>query len=148
MNNHLAISLQPYGGHCGFIDFFPFSCWYEGEIEQILDAVGRNVMNTASIESLSNREQFLSLVIERLGRSPIDFKEKLDFIKRSKNRPEPHSAAGVLLILHHTGSHIQPGEQGEFIFQLIKRSARVSQPGNLTVQAACCTASWTQFSRP
>jgi len=35
-NNHLAISLQSYGGHCGFIDFFPLSCWYEGEIERIL----------------------------------------------------------------------------------------------------------------
>jgi hypothetical protein len=33
---HLRISLQPYGGHCGFIDFFPFRCWYEGEIERIL----------------------------------------------------------------------------------------------------------------
>jgi uncharacterized protein len=36
VNNHLAISLQSYGGHCGFIDFFPYSCWYEREIERIL----------------------------------------------------------------------------------------------------------------
>ncbi len=35
-NSHLAIFLQSYGGHCGFIDFFPLSCWYEGEIERIL----------------------------------------------------------------------------------------------------------------
>jgi len=35
-NRYLSISLQRYGGHCGFIDFFPFRCWYEGEIEQIL----------------------------------------------------------------------------------------------------------------
>ena len=35
-SRYLRISLQAYGGHCGFIDFFPFECWYEGEIERIL----------------------------------------------------------------------------------------------------------------
>ena len=35
-NRYLTLSLQAYGGHCGFIDFPPFKCWYEGEIEQIL----------------------------------------------------------------------------------------------------------------
>jgi uncharacterized protein len=35
-NRYLSLSLQAYGGHCGFIDFPPFKCWYEGEIEQIL----------------------------------------------------------------------------------------------------------------
>lgn len=33
---YLRISLQPYGGHCGFIDFPPFTCWYQGKIERIL----------------------------------------------------------------------------------------------------------------
>jgi 8-oxo-dGTP pyrophosphatase MutT (NUDIX family) len=89
-------------------------------------------MNTTNAECLSNRDQFLSLVIEKLGRSPVDFKEKLDFIKKSKKAPESHSAAGVLLLLHHTGSDRQPGGEGEFIFQLIKRSARVAQPGDLS----------------
>ncbi len=32
----LRICLQPRGGHCGFIDVFPYSCWYEGEMERIL----------------------------------------------------------------------------------------------------------------
>jgi hypothetical protein len=35
-NRYLSLSLEAYGGHCGFIDFPPFKCWYEGEIEQIL----------------------------------------------------------------------------------------------------------------
>jgi uncharacterized protein len=35
-NRYLTLSLQAYGGHCGFIDFPPFKCWYEGEIEQIM----------------------------------------------------------------------------------------------------------------
>jgi predicted alpha/beta-fold hydrolase len=35
-NRYLSFSLQAYGGHCGFIDFPPFKCWYEEEIERIL----------------------------------------------------------------------------------------------------------------
>jgi len=35
-NKYLRLSVQTYGGHCGFIDFFPFKCWYEEEIEQII----------------------------------------------------------------------------------------------------------------
>ncbi len=35
-NKYLRLSIQKYGGHCGFIDFFPFKCWYEEEIEQII----------------------------------------------------------------------------------------------------------------
>ncbi|MGZ3577902.1 MAG: hypothetical protein ACXWMO_03300 [Syntrophales bacterium] len=89
-------------------------------------------MNTVNVEPLSNREQFLSLVVDKLGRAPIDFKEKLDSIKKSKKGPEAHSAAGVLLLLHYTGSDMQSGGEGEFIFQLIKRSARVAQPGDLS----------------
>ena len=81
-------------------------------------------MSIVNTETLSSREQFLSLVVEKLGKAPIDFKEKLDFINKSKGAAEPHSAAGVLLLIHHTG--------GEFIFQLIKRSARVAQPGDLS----------------
>jgi len=35
-NRHLQLSIQTHGGHCGFIDFFPYRCWYESEIERIL----------------------------------------------------------------------------------------------------------------
>ena len=34
-SRYLDISLQAYGGHCGFLDFSPYYCWYEREIEQI-----------------------------------------------------------------------------------------------------------------
>jgi len=33
---YLHLSVQSYGGHGGFLDFFPFKCWYEREIDQIL----------------------------------------------------------------------------------------------------------------
>ena len=35
-NKYLHISIQKYGGHCGFIDFLPFTCWSEREIANIL----------------------------------------------------------------------------------------------------------------
>jgi uncharacterized protein len=35
-NRYLRLSIQEYGGHCGFINFPPFQCWYEKEIEHIL----------------------------------------------------------------------------------------------------------------
>ncbi len=35
-NRYLSLSLQAYGGHCGFIEFSPLKCWYEEEIERIL----------------------------------------------------------------------------------------------------------------
>jgi hypothetical protein len=34
-NSYLHLSLQTYGGHCGFINFCPFECWYERKIEKI-----------------------------------------------------------------------------------------------------------------
>jgi predicted alpha/beta-fold hydrolase len=32
----LQLSLQRYGGHCGFLDPFPWGCWYERNIARIL----------------------------------------------------------------------------------------------------------------
>ena len=33
----LAVSIQRYGGHCGFLDPFPWGCWYERRISALLD---------------------------------------------------------------------------------------------------------------
>jgi uncharacterized protein len=32
INGHLRLSVQRYGGHCGFLDPFPQGCWYERTI--------------------------------------------------------------------------------------------------------------------
>jgi len=90
-------------------------------------------MNVINAECLSNKDQFLSLVAEKLGRCPIDFTETMNFIRMPRNDREVHSAAGVLLLLHYRGNDKAPaGAEGEFIFQLIKRSASVAQPGDLS----------------
>jgi predicted alpha/beta-fold hydrolase len=37
-NPHLHLSLQKFGGHCGFLDPFPWGCWYERRIAHIIQA--------------------------------------------------------------------------------------------------------------
>jgi len=90
-------------------------------------------MNIINAECLSDKDQFLSLIVDKLGRCSIDFTEKMNFIRASIRDSEAHSAAGVLLVLHYKGDDRAPiGTKGEFIFQLIKRSSRVAQPGDLS----------------
>jgi uncharacterized protein len=36
-NPHLQLSIQKYGGHCGFLDPFPWGCWYERRIAHIVE---------------------------------------------------------------------------------------------------------------
>ena len=35
-NPNLHLLIQRYGGHCGFLDFFPYACWYEKLIDRII----------------------------------------------------------------------------------------------------------------
>jgi predicted alpha/beta-fold hydrolase len=35
-NKYLQVLIQKYGGHCGFINFFPFTCWSEKKMADIL----------------------------------------------------------------------------------------------------------------
>jgi predicted alpha/beta-fold hydrolase len=37
-NRHLDLRIQRYGGHCGFLAPFPFGCWYERQIAEIIAA--------------------------------------------------------------------------------------------------------------
>ncbi|MDD5475692.1 MAG: alpha/beta fold hydrolase [Syntrophales bacterium] len=40
--NNLKLSIQRYGGHCGFLDPFPWGCWYEGVMDGIIErSIGR-----------------------------------------------------------------------------------------------------------
>ncbi len=79
------------------------------------------------------REEFLGQATERLGRHPSDFQTEMEEITSSAKTATPRLAAGVLLplIFRHSPRRGDPGE-GQFVFQLIKRSSRVSQPGDLS----------------
>ncbi len=37
MSPYLRLSLQQYGGHCGFLDPFPRGCWYERQIARLIE---------------------------------------------------------------------------------------------------------------
>jgi uncharacterized protein len=39
-NPHLHVSIQRSGGHCGFLDPFPFGCWYERRIAGLIRKTG------------------------------------------------------------------------------------------------------------
>ena len=82
---------------------------------------------------LKQKEPFRQAVVEKLGPLPIDFAEQWDFIHSTRHSSESYSAAGVLLLLYfrQDAASTMIG-QGEYCFQLIKRSARVSQPGDLS----------------
>jgi predicted alpha/beta-fold hydrolase len=36
-NGYLRVYVQRYGGHCGFLDPFPWGCWYERHIADIIE---------------------------------------------------------------------------------------------------------------
>ncbi len=36
-NPNLRLLIQRYGGHCGFLDFFPYDCWYDRLIERTIE---------------------------------------------------------------------------------------------------------------
>jgi len=85
------------------------------------------------LSCLSNKEDFLALVVEKLARCTIDYSEKIRFVHGTRTAAEPHAAAGVLLLLHfRSNDPVSDHNRGEFIFQLIKRSAKVTQPGDLS----------------
>ncbi len=79
------------------------------------------------------REEFLDRVVERLGRHPSDFSEGMREIKASGKSGASRLAAGVLLPLgFRTQSAGRRAEKAGFHFRLIKRSASVPQPGDLS----------------
>jgi 8-oxo-dGTP pyrophosphatase MutT (NUDIX family) len=91
------------------------------------------MMSAIDTGCLSNKERFLTLIVERLGKFPIDFTEKMRFVQSTSKPEESHLAAGVLLLLHFRSNNKSPMDNdGEFFFQLIKRSSRVTQPGDLS----------------
>lgn len=84
---------------------------------------------------LNNKYNTLKLIIDKLGTAPNDFSDQFNVIKERKKRNERWLAAGVLLLLLYKSEGETSTEKetgGEFVFQLIKRSALVPQGGDLS----------------
>jgi 8-oxo-dGTP pyrophosphatase MutT (NUDIX family) len=98
---------------------------------------------------LNEKEPFRRAVIENLGRTPIDFTDKWDFIQSGQYTAERYSAAGVLLLLHfREGTASSASAPGEYCFHLIKRSAQVSQPGDLSCPGGMLAPRLDAFLKP
>ena len=68
-------------------------------------------------------------IIERLGSIPIDYEERIGFIRSRNGTADRWLAAGVIILLHYHGG---TGPGSGFMLQLIKRSSLVPQPGDLS----------------
>jgi 8-oxo-dGTP pyrophosphatase MutT (NUDIX family) len=82
---------------------------------------------------LSSKEALLVHIRNRLGQCPLDFSEQWHAIRKTKHSGEERAAAGVLLLLHDKPSpQTSGGSSGGLVLQLIKRSNRVSQGGDIS----------------
>jgi len=78
---------------------------------------------------LSQKDYFPSFVSEKLTPILLDYDEKYEPIKNTASKGTSQMGAGVVLLLSYkkNGSH-----KPEYFFQLIKRSRRVSQAGDIS----------------
>jgi 8-oxo-dGTP pyrophosphatase MutT (NUDIX family) len=75
------------------------------------------------------KDIFPCFVSDKLADISIDFQEKYQFIKYTGRTGAPQKGAGVVLLLHY--KQIGTGKE-EYVFQLIKRSSKVSQSGDIS----------------
>ncbi len=68
------------------------------------------------------------LIMDKLAVVPIDYKETNTRIDQSRQEGSGHLKAAVVLLLHYK----KTGGQSEYVFQLIKRSRKVSQGGDIS----------------
>jgi len=82
-----------------------------------------------TLPDFSDKAGIIDLIVERLGHFPIDYEEKVDFIRSRNGSDGRWLAAGVILLIHY---HEEAGRGGQFLLQLIKRSSIVPQPGDIS----------------
>lgn len=81
----------------------------------------------------NQKDKFIDFLTEKLGALHIDFHDKLKYIDSLRKANESHLAAGILLILEFKNRiDSSSPDNGEYFFQLIKRSDKVPQPGDLS----------------
>jgi hypothetical protein len=96
---------------------------------------------------LTDRDPFLERVIERLGSHPSDFRPVDQAVRASAASADFRQAAGVLVPLLFRGFQGTGTLESGFSFQLIKRSSRVSQPGDLSCPGGMIHPLWDRLLR-
>lgn len=77
---------------------------------------------------LQQKDVFPLFIKDKLSRVALDYKEKNLQIEKSRKEGSKHLKAGVVLLLHYKMIQDKP----EYVFQLIKRSDKVSQGGDIS----------------
>ncbi|MDQ5987767.1 MAG: hypothetical protein CSYNP_03513 [Syntrophus sp. SKADARSKE-3] len=79
------------------------------------------------------KDALLHQIRHKLGQCPLDFPEMWHTINTAKGAGENHGAAGILLLLHDRPvAKPSGGDSHEMVLQLIKRSSRVPQGGDIS----------------
>lgn len=81
---------------------------------------------------IGSREVFLARTIERLGGHPSDFQTVFRDITTAGGTSRRRAAGVLLPLLFRGSSRENSNTEGSFLFQLIKRSPHVPQPGDLS----------------
>lgn len=74
------------------------------------------------------KDIFPSFVTDKLATVTIDYKEKHILIENTNKTNSHHLEAGVVLLLNYKSNQDKP----EYVFQLIKRSKKVTQAGDIS----------------
>lgn len=77
---------------------------------------------------LHQKDTFPTFVAAKLAKAPIDYKEKHILIENTNKTNSHHLEAGVVLLLNYRSNQEKP----EYVFQLIKRSEKVTQAGDIS----------------
>jgi 8-oxo-dGTP pyrophosphatase MutT (NUDIX family) len=77
---------------------------------------------------LQEKDTFLRFVKDKLATVPVDYKEKNLQIEKANQNGSQNLKAGVVLLLNFKTSQ----GKSEYVFQLIKRSEKVSQSGDIS----------------
>jgi 8-oxo-dGTP pyrophosphatase MutT (NUDIX family) len=75
-----------------------------------------------------NKKFFAQLVMDKLATVPLDYKETNLQIDNSRQEGSAHLKAAVVLLLNFK----KINDRSEYVFQLIKRSQKVSQGGDIS----------------
>jgi 8-oxo-dGTP pyrophosphatase MutT (NUDIX family) len=106
-------------------------------------------MIVPDFESQLSGDNLIPFIVKKLGEYPVDYSETMDSVIKSRHSKEPVRAAGVLLLLQVIKKTALNDEQNmEFSFLLIKRSHRVSQPGDLSCPGGMLNRIVDPFLRP
>jgi len=82
---------------------------------------------------LNDKQATIRHIVEKLGKASNDFTDNLARIKTRRVADKKWLAAGVILLLFFRETKEKAAQRnGEFVFQLIKRSQQVSQGGDLS----------------